>query len=202
MFDNMMIDGSDDNGYLENDYNESSHTSTSTSPFQNSRTLECSLSGSLVTDTTPTSANLGHYYFPLDWELPSHLELVQTANLYYPPFENFLESTFSHATDVEFGLCRNFNDCEPYIPEFPTLSMSSPPSQQANLNTSQNSGRMISREALNQESNQLPQSVTNNALSRMPQMTLTIDNPDPRTVTSILEVLTKAKSKVTISMNS
>jgi hypothetical protein len=201
MSDNMMIDGSDDNDYLENDYNESSHTSASTSPFQNNRTLECSLTGSLVTVTTPTSANSGDYYFPLDWELPSHLEPVQTANLYYPPFENFLELTFSHATDVESAICRDVNDCEPYIREFSTLSMSSPPSQQANLNTSQTSGGMRSREALNQESNQLPQIVTSNVLSSMPQMTLTIDNPDPRTVASILEVLTKAKSKVTISMN-
>lgn len=192
----MMVDKSHADDYLEGDYNESSHTSISTFAFQDNLIIECNSSGSLVTDTTSTSANSDLYHFP-----PSHLDVVQTAIPYYTPFENFHESTFSYTTNAESGLWKGINDCIPYVPESPKLTIPSPLSQRTNFSPSQTCDSMIPEEALHQESDQLPQSVASHVSSNSPQMTLTIDNPDLQTMTSILEVLSKAKSKVTMTMN-
>ncbi|KZF26943.1 hypothetical protein L228DRAFT_243496 [Xylona heveae TC161] len=124
MPDHMTMDGGDDRDYLESDHNQSPPGSNSTSSLQSESPLECNLSGSLVPDMTPTSASSRLCHFPLDWELPLHQELLQTA-----------------------------------------------------------------------------ESVASNASSSMPQIIFTIDSCDLQTMTSVLEVLTRAKSKVTISIN-
>ncbi|KAG9235336.1 hypothetical protein BJ875DRAFT_440459 [Amylocarpus encephaloides] len=194
--------GSDEGEYLGSDYNESPFTSTSASSFQNSHTFERSPSVSLTASTIPTSARSGIDHFPQDWELPSRLDPVETASTYYTPIESSFELKFSHKTDIQSTLWKNISDCEPCIPELSAFTMSSPPSQQTNCNTSQTSDGMRFGEASHQESNKLPQSVASDVSSNVPQMVLTVDNPDPQTMTSILEVLTKAKSKATITINS
>lgn len=196
------MNASEDGDCFENDLSESSRTSIPTTPFENNLTLGRSLCDYLVTDTGPTTASLGPYHYPLDREIPSRPDLVQSATSYYPPFDHFLGSTFNHATVVESALRRDVNGCKPYIPVFPTHTMSPAPSQRADLNNSHTFDGMRSGEASLQGSHQQPRDVARNVSSSLPQMTLTIDNLDPRTMTSILEVLTKAKSKVTMSMNS
>lgn len=201
MSDDMIIDRNDDGDYPESDQNKSSHAPASASPFHHDLTLSSRPFSSLVTDTT-TSSSLGHCHLPLEWEFPMPLDLVQPTDPRYTSLETFLESTFSHTSGAESAPWKDVNDCEPFIPHSPTLTTSLPQSQREKISTSQTPDGGRPGKSAHQESTQLPQSAASNASSSEPQIIMTIHNPDPQTMTSILEVLTNAKSKVAISINS
>lgn len=196
-----MIEMSKDGDSLKDGYNESSRTSISTFPFGNDLTIERSPSDSLVSDTRLLTASSGPRHYHPDSESPSHPDLVQPAAPYYPPFDNLLGLTFNRTADVDSALPVDVNDSKPYKPELPIHTTSSDPSQRANLNDSPSFDGVRSGEASHQGSNQQPWNAAGNVSSRVPQMTLTIDNPDTRTMSSVLEVLSKIQNKVTISMN-
>lgn len=198
MSDGMVVDGIDDADYSEGDQDNGPHAPDSACPLHHDLSLALSPFSSLETETT-ASASSGHCHLPLDWELPPP-DLVQPAGSRYAPLETFLESGFSHAGSAEPASWRDPNHCEPYMPHLPSPTTSLPTSQQANLSTSHTPDDKRADNSSHQESTQLPQSAAGHTSSSAPQMIVTIDNPDPQTMTSILEVLTKAKSKVAISI--
>lgn len=196
----MVVDGIDDGDYSEGDQNRGPHAPASASPLHHDLSLVSSPFSSMGTDTA-VSASSAHCHLPLDWGLPSPPDLVQPTDPRYASLETFLESGFSHASGAESVSWKDLNHCEHRMPHLPTPTTSLPSSQHANLSTSHTPDDWRPGKSSHQESTQLPQSATSPASSSSaPQMIVTIDNPDPQTMTSILEVLTKAKSKVAISI--
>ncbi|KAM0430151.1 hypothetical protein ACHAPT_006159 [Fusarium lateritium] len=197
MFDDMSMDASEDGDHVENDISPESCTSIPISPFDG--ILGCDSSGSVAADAT-NAASPDPYQYLLDWTIPT--DLVQSANSYYPSLGNFLGSTFNHTTDVSASLGGDANNCNPFMPEFSTQTMRLEPLQFENINISQMSDTSQPGESSRQVANQQRPRTPVSSVSNAPQMTLTIDNPDPQTMTGILEVLAKANSKVTVSMSS
>lgn len=198
MSDDMVVDGFDDIDYSESDQNKGPHASASTTPLHHDLALVSSQFSSLATDTAASSSS-GQCHLPLDWELPLPSDLVQPTDPRYTSLETFLESTCNHANGSKSSSWSDVNHCVPYMSHLPT---SLPLPQQENLSTSQTPDGRRPGNTFHHESTQLPQSAESHASSGASQMIVTIDNPDPQTMTSILQVLAKAKSKVAISINS
>lgn len=191
MLDDMSMDASEDGDDAEENQSPNSYTSISTSSFDD--ILGVSPSGPSAADTM-TTVSSDPYQYLLDWTVPSHADLVQAATSYYPALDGFLGSTYDRNTNTDPSLGRDANGGN-FIPGFPTQT----PSQFESIDVSQISDGVTPGESSRQGANREHRAASN--VSSGPQMTVTIDNPDPQTMTGILEVLAKANSKATISMN-
>ncbi|KAJ4193155.1 hypothetical protein NW767_010444 [Fusarium falciforme] len=191
VFDGVSMDASEDGDDVEDDQSPDSYPSISTYPFDD--ILGGTPSGPSATDMMTIDSS-DPYQYLLDWTVPSHADLVQSATSYYPALDGFLGSTYDHNANIDPSLGRDANG-DNFIPGFPTQT----PSQFESIDVSRISDSIGSGEPARQEASRERRAASNVASG--PQMTLTIDNPDPQTMTGILEVLAKANSKVTISMN-
>ncbi|KAJ4168744.1 hypothetical protein NW754_010672 [Fusarium falciforme] len=191
VFDGVSMDASEDGDDVEDDQSPDSYPSISTYPFDD--ILGGTPSGPSATDMMTIDSS-DPYQYLLDWTVPSHADLVQSATSYYPALDGFLGSTYDHNANIDPSLGRDANG-DNFIPGFPTQT----PSQFESIDVSRISDGIRSGEPSRQGASRERRAASN--VASCPQMTLTIDNPDPQTMTGILEVLAKANSKVTISMN-
>ncbi|UPK92661.1 hypothetical protein LCI18_003596 [Fusarium solani-melongenae] len=186
MLDDMSIDASEDGDDTEDNQSPDSYTSISTCSFDD--ILGGSPSGPSAADTMNTVSS-DPYQYLLDWTVPSHADLVQAATSYYPALDGFLGSTYDRNANIDPSLGRSTNGGN-FIPGFPTQT----PSQFESIDVSQISDGVTLGESVPQGVNREHRAASN--VSSGPQMTVTIDNPDPQTMTGILEVLAKANNNL------
>lgn len=195
---------------------------------QSPSAFEFDLSGFSTKRSVPTPSNQdsSRYDFSMDWQLQSlPVDLVQTdkinPNHTSPPFDDFLRPVFDQHHNIakaESALWHNpvnIDQQHYHGVKLPTRVMSpwNPPGSETAQTTpsfissttpasEENEVPDFAKETCRKESKEsLPQKMASTNDGRAPQMTVTIENPDVQTMASLLEVLTKTKGKVTMSMN-